>query len=158
MTSSTHLVFSPWDEEVTSEYWYTPWPWSNTSKRTLPFSLPRAQPDSSPLSSHRGVKDASRRYSNRDPDLSYHWWLGQRSRTLEAHGTCSALGPQAAGGRIDHFFLWKTLASMAPDVVSWPILLRNLVLASSPTRLAAMDTELQEQKHNEHVGQHVFSY
>lgn len=41
-----------------------------------------------------------------------------------------------------HFFLWKTLASMAPEVVSWPILLRNLVLASSPTRLDAIDMEL----------------
>ena len=42
-----------------------------------------------------------------------------------------------------HFFLWKTLASIAPEVVSWPILLRNLVLASSPTKLEAMDMELQ---------------
>lgn len=45
-----------------------------------------------------------------------------------------------------HFFLWKTLASMAPDVVSWPILLRNLVLASSPTKLEAMDIELRVMK------------
>lgn len=45
--------------------------------------------------------------------------------------------------RRGHFFLWKTLASMAPDVVSWPILLRNLVLASSPTKLEAMDMELR---------------
>lgn len=42
----------------------------------------------------------------------------------------------------DYFFLWKTLASMAPEVVSWPILLRNLVLASSPTKLDAIDMEL----------------
>lgn len=45
-----------------------------------------------------------------------------------------------------HFFLWKTLASMAPEVVSWPILLRNFVLASSPTRLAAIDIELERER------------
>lgn len=31
---------------------------------------------------------------------------------------------------------------MAPEVVSWPILLKNLVLASSPTKLDAIDIEL----------------
>lgn len=46
----------------------------------------------------------------------------------------------------DYFFLWKTLASMAPEVVSWPILLRNLVLASSPTKLDAIDMELCKKK------------
>lgn len=38
---------------------------------------------------------------------------------------------------------------MAPDVVNWPILLRNLVLASSPTKLEAIDMELWVIKNKE---------
>lgn len=35
------------------------------------------------------------------------------------------------------------MASMAPEVVNWPILFRNLVLVSSLTRLDAIDIELR---------------
>lgn len=47
------------------------------------------------------------------------------------------------------------MASIAPEVVSCPILLRNLVLASSPTKLEAMDKELEKIKKQKQKKQDV---